>query len=129
MVRFLSPEWIEALDRRARDADVARDGSTIVVEQSVTEYGAEPITYQLVVGDDAARVVAGAPLEPAVTLRTDRATATAIARGELSAQQAFIEGRLRVGGDARALVRHATMLAQLDRSFTALRDETTFDDA
>lgn len=129
MVRFLSPEWIEALDHRAREADVARDGSAIVVEQSVTEKGAEPITYQLVIEHDTARVLAGAPHEPAVTLRTDRATATAIARGELSAQQAFIEGRVRVGGDARALVRHATTLAQLDRSFAALRDETAYDDA
>jgi hypothetical protein len=132
MVRFLSPEWIEALGRAARQVHIAvADGTdtSIVVEQTVTDPASTSVTYQLAVDHGAATVVAGRMLEPSVTLRTDRSTAEAIARGELSAQEAFVQGRLRVGGDVRALVRHAATLAQLDDCFAAVRHDTVYADA
>jgi predicted oxidoreductase len=132
MVHFLSPEWIEALGRAARRVDIAladETGASIVVEQTVTDPHAASVTYQLAVDAGSATVVAGRVLEPSVTLRTDRSTAEAIARGELSAQEAFVQGRLRVGGDVRALVRHADALAQLDESFAAVRADTVYADA
>jgi putative sterol carrier protein len=132
MVRFLSEEWIQALDRSARQVDVtlgAATDSPIVVEQTVTHPSAAAVTYQLAIDHGSATVVAGPVHDPTVTLRTDRATAEAIARGTLSAQQAFVQGRLRVGGDVRALVRHAPALAQLDEGFAIVRDETVYADA
>ena len=49
------------------------------------------------------------------------ATAEAIHRGELSAQTAFIEGRLRLGGDLRAVIERASALAAIDDVFGAAR--------
>jgi hypothetical protein len=132
MVRFLSPEWIEALGRAARQVNVSLADDTetsIVVEQTVADPSGASVTYQLAIDHGSATVVAGRVLEPSVTLRTDRSTAEAIARGELSAQEAFVQGRLRVGGDVRALVRHAAALVQLDECFAAVRHDTVYADA
>lgn len=132
MVRFLSPEWIEALGRSARQANLSLDEGTeasIVVEQTVSDPAGASVTYQLAIDGGSATVVAGRVLEPSVTLRTDRFTAEAIARGELSAQEAFVQGRVRVGGDVRALVRHAEALVQLDECFAAVRHDTVYADA
>jgi hypothetical protein len=129
MVRFLSPEWIEALGRAARQADLSlADGTdtSVVVEQTVADSSDASVTFQLAIDHGSADVVAGRVREPSVTLRTDRSTAEAIARGDLSAQEAFVQGRLRVGGDVRALVRHAAVLLQLDACFAAVRHDTVF---
>ena len=58
---------------------------------------------------------------PDITFTQDRATAEAIHRGELSAQTAFIEGRLRLGGDLRAVIERAGSLVAIDDVFAAAR--------
>ena len=54
----------------------------------------------------------------------DRATAVAIAQGSLSAQVAFMDGRLRLGGDLRSVLARAGDLAALDDAFAATRAST-----
>jgi hypothetical protein len=61
-----------------------------------------------------------------VTFTQDRTTAAAIATGRLSAQAAFIDGRLRVGGDLSALLDRAAELAALDDLFASARAATTW---
>ncbi len=67
--------------------------------------------YHVRIGPDGARVHAEAAPDAPVRLSTDHATAAAIARGEESAQAAFMAGRLRVAGDLQAVVTGASMLA------------------
>ena len=64
-----------------------------------------------------------------VTLTMDYAIAAAIARGDRSAQDAFMAGELRLGGDAMALVRANEHLEAATDPFAALRAETTYRDA
>ena len=56
-----------------------------------------------------------------VCLETDYATAVALARGEMNAQAALADGRLRVSGDVARLAAHAAALARLDDVFAAVR--------
>src|SRR5437773_4483230 len=102
MALYLSAEWLaeahaavstsESL--RAATADVA-----LVVQQEVTGGPNGDTAYHVVVDHGAVSVVPGRAAEPDVTFTEDHATATAIGRGELSAQAAFMIGKLRVGGD------------------------------
>ena len=61
-----------------------------------------------------------------VTFTQDRGTAVAIARGELSAQVAFLSGRLRVGGDIRNVIDRTRDLALLDDLLAPARAATTW---
>ena len=61
-----------------------------------------------------------------VSLETDYPTAVALARGEMNAQSALADGRLRVSGDVARLAAHATALVRLGDLFAAVRPVTTF---
>ena len=69
-------------------------------------------------------VRAGRADDADVTFTQDRATARAIADGELAAQTAFMAGRLRTGGDLTRLLAHREALADLDDVFADVRART-----
>ena len=56
----------------------------------------------------------------------DWETATAISRGELSAQVAFMTGRIRVRGDLPKLVAYGNLFDGVDDVFDNLRGQTTY---
>jgi predicted lipid carrier protein YhbT len=93
-----------------------------VIQQIVPDGpdGAE-VAWVVTAADGAITVRRGRVDEPDITFTQDRATAEAIHRGELSAQTAFIEGRLRLGGDLRAVIERGTSLAAIDDIFRAAR--------
>ena len=79
------------------------------------------VAYALVLDDGRVRVERGRVDDPDLTFTQDRATAEAIHRGELSAQAAFMQGRLRLGGDLRAVIDRAGELAAIDDVFAGAR--------
>ena len=63
-------------------------------------------------------------MEPDLRFTTDYATAARIAAGRLGAQRAFVEGRLRVGGDLSLLIRHHKVLSTIDDALAGVRART-----
>jgi putative sterol carrier protein len=126
VARFLSSEWLADLAAAAGDVEVA-GGEPFTVQQVVVGDDEEPVQWALRVS--AGRVVVEAEGVPDadVTLTTDRATATALARGQLAVTDAFMAGRLRVAGDLRALLRAGGVLGALDAVFASVRERTTWD--
>lgn len=125
-VRFLSDEWLQALDEAARDrtppeADPLADVS-LSIEQSVT---GGP-RWRLVIDRGACRVEADPAGDPDVRLTCDHATAAAIAQGHRSALDAFMSGDLRLGGDTGALLAHRDALAVLGDLFARVKARTSF---
>lgn len=102
--------WIAALARRASTVTVDGD-VTLVVQQEVVD--GEPRRWHVVVDGGRVDVAAGEHPSPDVTFVQDVATAAAIEAGELSAQQAFVDGRLRVRGAVGRLVDATGALAAL----------------
>lgn len=110
-VEYLSPEWLVAAAALvAADPALAAAAAAheLVVEYRVDaprgDGPGEPVVYHLRLSGGAAALVPGTAPDPDVRFRCDHATALAVARGELGAQRAFMEGRLRIGGDVRAIV-------------------------
>jgi putative sterol carrier protein len=68
--------------------------------------------------------VDGPAVDPDLRFTTDYATAAQIAAGELGAQRAFVEGRLRVGGDLGVLIRHQKALSTIDDALAGVRSRT-----
>lgn len=111
MSEFLSDEWL---------ADLAESASAIPPLDTTITFSLE----QRVVGDPTrswtvryesgrVRLVIDDADEADTRLITDHTTASAIHRGEMSAQRAFLDGRLQIGGDTRALVENRAALEAL----------------
>jgi putative sterol carrier protein len=119
--RYLSPEWIEALDASLASS-VFAPGVRLVIQHIVDDDTA----YYITVDDERAGVRAGRAEHPTVTFSQDHTTAAAIAQGQLSAQQAFMSGRLLVRGDLPALTRAQDVMDELDHAFGSVRQQTAF---
>lgn len=125
MLRFLSPQWIAALDRAGREARPPED-ARLVVQQVVETADGATVAYHVSVGDGAVRVSPGRADRADVTVTQPYAVAAAINRGELNAQAAIVAGSLRLAGDLEILVRHARALAGLEDVFAAVRRTTEY---
>jgi putative sterol carrier protein len=127
MLSFLTPEWIDALDRAASAAPeltALTKGVVLVIEQEITGPDGIATTYHVAIDDGSVSVRPGPAEAPTIRFIEDRDTAWAVATGELSAQRAFMTGRLRVGGDLTVLLAHTEVLAALGDVFAAVRDDT-----
>jgi len=126
VVRYLSPQWIDALDDAASQTPALADataGVALVIEQVVATVDGE-VVWHVAINDGTVRFIAGAAPDtgdaPVVRFTTDETTARAITDGALTAQEAFVRGRLQVGGDTTALVTHHGALAGLGDVFAAV---------
>lgn len=143
MVRFLEPEWLDALDASAKGRLSCLAGVHLVVQQNVTGIARGPgrgpriasgqdprgddvVRYHLVLHDGTVRVRPGEAKAPDVTLTQPYEVAVAISRGERSAQQALAGRHLRVEGDLNPLLHHARALVALDDIFATVRRQTTY---
>lgn len=137
MPRYLSPEWLAELDRACRgNRPTARPGpgghlaEQLVVQQLVSDGPQGPVAYHLDIDQETVMVRAGMAPEPTVTFSQDYETAAAVAKGELSAQGAFMAGRVQVRGDLVRLVElHGSVTGlteTIGAATRALRDRTEF---
>ena len=127
MVVFLSDAWIEELNNAA--SGLRSDPETrVTIEQIVTGPDGHELRWHLALADGQVAVSAGTSdggSGPRVAFISDYETARAIAAGEVSAQRAFLDGRLRLDGDIDALLRSRPALDALGDLFAAVRAETT----
>ena len=125
MARFLTAEWIEALDAAAREATVPA-GVSLVIQQVVTDGAEDEVRYHLVLDGGHLSVRSGEADAADVTLVQSREVAAALSRGELNAQQALEAGRLKLRGDIGQLARHGKALTAVEDVFAAVRAATTY---
>ena len=129
MVEFLSPEWIAALDAAASSNTAFRDATAevaFVLQQTVTDTRDGDVSWHVAVDHGDVHVRAGAAAHADVTFTQDDATAHAVGSSELSAQAAFMLGKLRIGGDVAMLMEHRAAFDDLDDLFIDVRATTTF---
>lgn len=127
MVRFLTPEWIAALDAAAREApDLVPRDVRLTIQQIVTGDDGGDVRYHLVVDEGRLRVHPGEAEAADVTLVQSREVAAALSRGELNAQQALEAGRLKLRGDIGHLARQGKALTAVEDVFAAVRAATSY---
>ena len=120
MAELLTDEWIAALAEAAASAAIDPQ-VRLVVQQVVTEPDGTSLEYAVRLADGRASVVSGRVDDADITFTQDRETATAIATAQLSAQAAFMAGRLRVGGNLQTVLERARELTELDDIFARAR--------
>ena len=84
------------------------------------------MTYHLQVGDGAASFGAGAAEPEHVRMEQTWDTAVAVATGSLNAQEAFVNGRIRLFGDQQRLLDAQPVFGALDAVFTDVRERTEY---
>jgi putative sterol carrier protein len=128
-MRFLSEAWVEALDEAAREdpgLEEATKDLSLTIRQEVTGGPDGDARWHVIIDDGSTSVGVGPAADPTIWFSQDYGTAIDIATGAVSAQRAFMTGRLRIGGDLRVLFSHGVTLAQLEDVFAAVRADTTF---
>ena len=130
-MRYLSLAWMDAARRAVASDDglrAATAGVRLTVEHVVTDVPewapGGTISWHITIDDGAVDLIPGPAAESDVRFTTDYGTAALIAAGDLAAQRAFAEGRLRVGGDLSCLTRHQKALSGIDDALAAVRAET-----
>lgn len=122
MVQYLSEEWLQEADTALRTSGLRTpDGRRFTMEQRVGE-----AVFHMVFDGDGAGVRAGPAPDPSVVFRQSWDTAAAIARGELSAEEAVLNGHTILEGDPIALVTNHPVLAKADDVFAELRARTVW---
>lgn len=128
-VRYLSLDWLDELSRVV-DADerlqaVAADHE-IGITQIVSEGPEGEVTYHLQVADGTARFGSG-PADPEhVRMEQSWDTAVAVATGSLNAQDAFVNGHIRLHGDQQRLLESQPVFGALDAVFDDVRRRTEY---
>ncbi len=121
MAGFLTEAWLDDLERAAQRAELDTKGALVLQQVIPDGPDGREVAYALVVRDGRVTLERGRVADPDLSFTQDLATAEAIHRGELSAQAAFMQGRLRLGGDLRAVIERAAELAAIDDVFASAR--------
>ncbi len=127
MPRYLSPAWLAAAAAAVADdtglQELAPPDRFVLQQEVVNRTDADPgpTTWHVVFSSGGVELIAGPAGRPDVTLRCDTETAHRIHDGRDSAQQAFMEGRLQLGGDPHELLRRRELLASLTDALGPLR--------
>lgn len=122
MVRYLSDAWLEHAATAVAEIPPVDDAFSI--GYLVTDGPDGDRAYTLQLGPDVVSIHSGA--DAPVTLQMTWSVACEIARGELGAQRAFLDGSIRIGGDAQALVGNAEAVIAVDTALADLRSLTTY---
>ena len=128
-VRYLSLDWIDELRQVVASDDALRalaGEHEIGVTQVVSDGPEGDVTYHLQVGDGAASFGAGAAEPEHVRMEQTWDTAVAVATGSLNAQEAFVNGRIRLFGDQQRLLDAQPVFGALDAVFTDVRERTDY---
>ena len=114
-VRFLSPEWAQAV-QEALNTDPgfqnAIGSADLGLQFNVSDAPDGEVAYYLAASDGSTELSLGQLNEPDVTLNQTYGTASAIAQGDLNAQTAFMTGKLKVQGNLAKLMMHQAAIAQ-----------------
>jgi len=129
-VRYLSLEWIDALNLAVAASDAMRRAAAdqnIGVTQVVTGTPDGGVSYHLVVADGVARFGAGPADSEDVRMEQDWDTAVGIALGTTNLEAALFDGRLRFSGDPEKLMASRDVFAALNAIFDDVRTRTTYE--
>lgn len=119
-MRYLSDEWIDKANAAVGSLEPAAE--PFAVSYTITDGPDGERSYTLDLEGPSIRSGASAP----VGLRMTWDVAKAVALGELSAQRAFLDGNMRIEGDAQALVGNADGMTAVDGALAELRADTTY---
>lgn len=128
MARFLSSEWFEELSQAGSGLPVAGEPprGTVTIQQVVTGGPEGDVAYVIRVRDGRLEATPGWAGDANVTITEDLATAAALSRGELSARQALLAGRVQLRGDTDSLLASLAAMQAAQAGVDQVRSRTSY---
>lgn len=122
-VKFLSEDWIEAVNEALAD-DEGYKSSTATTEIALQfEVGDGPdgdVQYSVAMANGVTTFGLGTSEEADATIRNDYETASAISKGDLNTQAAFISGKLKVEGNLAKIMMNQPAFTSLANSLAGM---------
>jgi hypothetical protein len=129
-MRYLSLEWIEAMQSlvgASESMQAAAQTHEIGITQVVNDGPEGTVMYHLQVGNGVATFGAGPASVEHVRMEQSWETAVAVATEQVAAQEVFIKGHVRIGGDSQRIMDSLPVFAALDSAFASVRSETVYE--
>ncbi len=114
-VKFLSEEWAQSTSETLNSHDgfkSAIGNADLGIQFTVTDTPNGDVNYYLKTSGGTADLAIGDLDDADVTVTSEYPTAVAISKGELNTQMAFMQGKLKVGGNLAKLMMHQTAVQQ-----------------
>lgn len=124
-VKFLSPEWAEAVKAELNMSDrfkAAAVSQNATIQQIITTPEGET-HYWIKIADGGIDLGVGDIEGPDATITQSYDTAVALAKSELSAVTAFMTGKIKIAGNMGMLLGLQSALAQLPVAMAAIETE------
>ena len=127
MAQYLSPEWFDQMSAAAAAfrPDEPHEG-TVTLRETITGGPNGDVTYLMVIDSGTVSIELADDAVADVTFTQDYETAAALHRGELTTQEAFFAGRVRVAGHLNTLLDNAELLQGIAPVFAEVRSSTTY---
>ncbi len=127
-VEFLTEAWMKAItDAAAADEGfMAAIASTeLTLQFRVTDVpGLEPdADYYLKIAEGSAQLLPNVDEDAHASVTNDYVTATAIARGELNTQMAFMQGKIKLSGDIGKVMANQGVLTQYAKAASTVETD------
>jgi putative sterol carrier protein len=106
-VKFLSEEWATAMTdalNSSEDFQKAASGQSAKLQQVVTDAPQGETKYYFELDGGKAQVAVGELADAEATISQNYETAVAITKSELNAQNAFMQGKLKISGNMMKLM-------------------------
>lgn len=132
VARYLSQGWFDEVNEVARNSAALKattQGVSLTLQQVVTAAPEGDLEYWLRIEHGSVRTGlgrAGGGTSPDAIVTQSYETAAAVVRGELSTEEAFLSGRIRLRGDIGVLLRHQSVLNDLGEVFGEVHRRTEY---
>jgi putative sterol carrier protein len=106
-VKFLSEEWANTMTEALNSSDEfkqAASGQQVTLQQVVTDAPDGEAKYYFKLDGGAANIGLGEAADAEATITQNYETAVAIVKQELNAQNAFMQGKLKISGNMMKLM-------------------------
>jgi putative sterol carrier protein len=123
-VQFLSDEFMTDATSRLNASDPFKSaiaGLTLDVQFVVTDVpNGDTINYVLAISDGSATVSLTTIEDFDASVTNTYETGTAISRGELNTQMAFMTGKIKIGGNPSKLIMHQNVFVEFANALKAM---------
>ncbi len=123
MSKFLSEEWTLDVTSALNGHEGFKNaigGADLDIQFTVEGGPDGDVDYYLSTSDGQATMALGELDEPDVSVKESYETATAISKGELNTQTAFMTGKLKVSGNLAKLMMHQSAIQQMSAAVAGL---------